>query len=31
MVIAAAVYHLAMRDQQLPRMPKMPPIPTNTQ
>lgn len=30
MVIAAAVYHLAMRDQQLPRMPKMPPLPTPT-
>jgi carboxypeptidase Q len=30
MVIAAAVYHLAMRDQQLPRMPKMPPLPTTT-
>jgi carboxypeptidase Q len=26
MVIAAAVYHLAMRDQQLPRLPKMPPL-----
>jgi carboxypeptidase Q len=31
MVIAAAVYHLAMRDQPLPRMPKMPPLPTTTQ
>ena len=30
MVIAAAVYHLAMRDQMLPRLPKekMPPLPT---
>ncbi|HTH25151.1 MAG TPA: M20/M25/M40 family metallo-hydrolase, partial [Vicinamibacterales bacterium] len=30
MVIAAAVYHLAMRDQLLPRLPKdkMPPLPT---
>jgi hypothetical protein len=30
MVIAAAVYHLAMRDEQLPRLPKekMPPLPT---
>src|SRR5215213_3597190 len=30
MVIAAAVYHLAMRDQMLPRLPKdkMPPVPT---
>ncbi|MGH9203650.1 MAG: M20/M25/M40 family metallo-hydrolase, partial [Vicinamibacterales bacterium] len=27
MVIAAGVYHLAMREQQLPRMPKMPPRP----
>ena len=29
-VIAAAVYHLAMRDQMLPRLPKdkMPPLPT---
>jgi hypothetical protein len=27
MVIAAAVYHLAMRDAQLPRMMKMPPLP----
>lgn len=33
MVIAAAVYHLAMRDQMLPRLPKekMPALPTNTQ
>ena len=33
MVIAAAVYHLAMRDQMLPRLPKdrMPPLPTTTQ
>jgi hypothetical protein len=33
MVIAAAVYHLAMRDQLLPRLPKdkMPALPTNTQ
>jgi hypothetical protein len=30
MVIAAGVYHLAMRDQQLPRMPKMPPLPATT-
>jgi hypothetical protein len=32
MVIAAAVYHLAMRDQMLPRLPKdkMPALPTNT-
>ncbi len=30
MVIAAAVYHLAMRDQPLPRMAKMPPLPTTT-
>jgi hypothetical protein len=30
MVIAAAVYHLAMRDQQLPRLPKMPPRPATT-
>jgi hypothetical protein len=30
MVIAAAVYHLAMRDEKLPRLPKdkMPPLPT---
>ena len=30
MVIAAAVYHLAMRDDLLPRLPKeqMPPLPT---
>jgi len=30
MVIAAAVYHLAMRDEMLPRLPKdkMPPLPT---
>ena len=30
MVIAAAVYHLAMRDQMLPRLAKdkMPPLPT---
>ncbi|MSO82759.1 MAG: hypothetical protein EXQ53_05635 [Acidobacteria bacterium] len=30
MVIAAAVYHLAMRDEKLPRLPKekMPPRPT---
>ena len=30
MVIAAAVYHLAMRDEQLPRLPKdrMPALPT---
>ena len=33
MVIASAVYHLAMRDQLLPRLPKdrMPPLPTTTQ
>ena len=33
MVIAAAVYHLAMREQMLPRLPKdkMPALPTNTQ
>ena len=33
MVIASAVYHLAMRDQMLPRLPKdkMPALPTNTQ
>ena len=33
MVIAAAVYHLAMRDQMLPRLPKekMPALPTTTQ
>ncbi len=33
MVIAAAVYHLAMRDQMLPRLPKdkMPVLPTTTQ
>jgi Zn-dependent M28 family amino/carboxypeptidase len=33
MVIAAAVYHLAMRDEQLPRFTKeqMPPLPTTTQ
>jgi carboxypeptidase Q len=33
MVIAAAVYHLAMRDQMLPRLPKdkMPSLPTTTQ
>lgn len=33
MVIAAGVYHLAMRDQLLPRLPKdkMPALPTNTQ
>lgn len=32
MVIAAAVYHLAMRDQMLPRLPKdrMPPLPTTS-
>ena len=30
MAIAAAVYHLAMRDEKLPRLPKdkMPPLPT---
>jgi hypothetical protein len=33
MVIAAAVYHLAMREEKLPRLEKakMPPLPTNTQ
>jgi carboxypeptidase Q len=33
MVIASAVYHLAMRDQMLPRLPKdkMPALPTTTQ
>jgi hypothetical protein len=32
MVIAAAVYHLATREQMLPRLPKekMPPLPTTT-